>query len=111
MTRLATAAIAILALSASFAGTAQAESPYAAWGTGGSASRGSAGLSNQLHQTERDLAQAAELARHAANNLSGSACGSCIYYSIQGNNNVISGNSTTLTNAGDVQGTAEFNFD
>jgi hypothetical protein len=86
-------------------------SPFAAWGTGASAGRSPATQSNQLHLTERDQAVAAELGRYAANSLSGTACGACIYYTIQGNNNVISGNSNTLTNSGDVQGTAEFNFD
>jgi hypothetical protein len=112
MTRPFPAVFATLSLCLLSAGVASAQSsPYSAWGTGGSSSGNPAAQSNQLHQTERDLAQAAELGRYAANTLSGSACGACIYYTIQGNNNIIRGNSTTLTNSGDVQGTAEFNFD
>lgn len=111
MARRRLAAVVAVALSLLHAGSAAAQSsPYAAWGTGG-ASGNPVGQSNQLHQTERDQAQAAELGRYAANSLSGTACGACVYYSIQGNNNIISGNTANLTNSGDVQGTAEFNFD
>jgi hypothetical protein len=81
------------------------------WGVASAYGSDGAAQSNALHQGEREVAQLIEFGRYAANNFSGTACGTCIYYTIQGNSNTISGNTSLLENSGDVQSITEFSFD
>lgn len=105
------AAVGVWICSAAVEPASAQSSPNRAWGTAGGASHGGSALSAgsiSLHQRERETAFSVEMGRGGANEQSSSACGACVYYTIQGNNNVISGNTANVSNSGDVQSTATF---
>ena len=94
----------------SLAAPALAGDQTVAWGTGGGA--GTSGrliASATLHKLEGEYAQIESIGRQVTTMFrSVTSCGTCVYYSIEGDRNSINGNSVTGSNSGTVTGSANF---
>jgi len=81
------------------------------WGTSGS--RSGSGATNTasaiMHRTQGEVAQIATIGR-SINTMyrSNTSCGSCIYFQIEGDDNVISSNDANSSNSGSITATAYF---
>lgn len=91
-------------------GAVMAGDASVAWGTagfGGTSSRLTS--SATLHKLEGENAQIVEIGRDITSMYrSVTACGTCVYYSIDGDNNEISDNSASGINSGDINASGSF---
>jgi hypothetical protein len=105
-----------IALSAVATAAVQPEPAFAGdatqgWGMGGNATNDSSGnASASLHLVEGQNAQIVTIGRDVTSMYrSVTSCGVCVYHSITGDRNSISGNSSEGSNSGDVDASGTFN--